>query len=333
MTLTVEGAFQGDVVDQAIGWHLRLPTASRAEWLAFTDWLEAAAEHAAAYDQITLDDATLWPGIEEASPPRRLQAANDEALSPGVGRGFWRGPGRFAAAGGAVAAALTLTVLNPFGGGTGDQRYVIETAGQGRKQIAFADGSRILMNGGSRMTLDRTNPRFAALDSGEATFVINHDAAHPFELKSGALTLRDLGTVFNVTRDGERLGVQVAEGAVEFEPDGEALTLRPGVTLSVNERSRKIEFARVAPEDVGGWRKGRLSFSATPLASVAAAIGRAGGGDVTVAPALADVPFTGTMGTGGGTAGMVPRLARLTGTAWQRSGDRWILVAQADGTP
>lgn len=311
----------GDAVDQAIGWHLRLSDATRGDWLAFTDWLEASPENAAAYDRLTLDDALLSPMLDETAPPALPVAAND------------RGPlirqiGRIAAAGGAIAAALLVTVQ--IGSVGGSASYAVETGAGARKQIAFADGSRILLNSGTRVTLRAGDTRFAALDRGEATFLIRHDAAHPFTVRSGERTLQDLGTVFNVSRDGHRLGVQVSQGAVMFEPASQALTLRPGVSLAVDEQRHRVELSRIAAEDVGGWQVGRLSFGAVPLASVAAAVSRATGAQITVAPEIADTPFTGTITVAGDAAASVRRLARLTGTVWRRNGVTWVIASPGD---
>lgn len=326
--MTVERPNLEVAMDQAIAWHLRLPTATRDDWLAFTAWLEASPDHAEAYDRLALDDAMLTPVLDEAPTAPAPVAANDRD-EPERLLSRWR----YGAIGGAAAAAVTLAIITTVNGGDGDARYSIATAPGERRQIAFGDGTRILVNGASKVTLDRSNPRFAALDHGEATFLIRHDAARPFTLESGGLTLRDLGTAFNVARDGKRLGVQVSEGVVLFEPDREGLTLRPGVALAVDERDRRIELSRVAVEDVGGWRAGRLTFGDTPLPSVAAALGRATGAKVTVAPALAEARFTGTMTVAHGADAMVPRLAKLTGATWRRNGEEWILSARDDDTP
>lgn len=319
-----------DAIDAAIGWHLRLPSATREEWQAFVEWLEADADHAAAYNRLTLDDALLAPSLEvplsrPAFPPGT--AVNDTAPPPVRG---WRSRRwTAAAAGGAVAAALAAAVVLPAGG---SGETVVETAPGARKLIAFADGSRIAVNGGSRVRLEPGNTRFAALDAGEATFDIRHDATRPFIVQSGALTLHDLGTSFNVVRTGQRLGLQVSEGAVLFEPDARALTVRPGVALDVDETTGRVEFSRVAPADVGSWRQGRLTFGADPLSDVATALGRATGLKVTVAAGLADVPFTGSVTLDRDRGATVQRLARLTGHRAQRNGDDWVIVPEGHAT-
>ncbi|QHL90470.1 hypothetical protein GVO57_06010 [Sphingomonas changnyeongensis] len=78
--------------------------------------------------------------------------------------------------------------------------------------MTLADGSRVDLNGGTRIALDRGNPRFARLERGEALFTIVHDEARPFEVHAGDAVLRDLGTVFDVVREPDRLRVAVAEG-------------------------------------------------------------------------------------------------------------------------
>lgn len=317
--MTDRGKIEGDAVDAAIGWHLRLPSATREEWQDFIAWLEADPAHAAAYDRLTLDDELLAPSLLETPAPVP-QAANDAGPPARRWRpAVWVGPG--IAAAGAVALVVGLPGSDATGGRT------IETGPGQRKQVAFADGSRITLNGGTRLLLERGNPRFAALEAGEATFEIKHDATNPFIVKSGALTLHDLGTTFNVARLGRRLGVQVSEGAVLFEPQREALTIRPGVALSVDETGRKVVFSRVATSEVGGWRHGRLSFGAERLADVAAAISRATGTAVTVAPALADTPFTGSLRVHAARpAATIERIAALSGNRAVRDGDAWMIV-------
>ena len=94
-------------------------------------------------------------------------------------------------------------------------------------------------------------------------------------VRSGDLTLRDIGTVFDVTRAGKRLDVAVAEGSVMFQPDHDAITLGAGKRLSANEGIwAASRWAPSNPTNVGGWRDGRIAFAGDPLSSVFAAIDR-----------------------------------------------------------
>ena len=94
-----------------------------------------------------------------------------------------------------------------------------------------------------------------------------------------------------------------------------------------DEAGRKVVFSRVATSEVGGWRHGRLSFGAERLADVAAAISRATGTAVTVAPALADTPFTGSLRVHAARpAATIERIAALSGNRAVRDGDAWMIV-------
>ncbi|MFX6838621.1 FecR family protein, partial [Acinetobacter baumannii] len=65
------------------------------------------------------------------------------------------------------------------------------------KELAFADGTRIDLNGQTALALDQADPRAVRLEQGEARFAVQH-GAKPFTVQAGGFELRDLGTVFNV---------------------------------------------------------------------------------------------------------------------------------------
>ena len=314
---------QDDIVGQAIAWHLRLDDASPDAWRAFVLWLEASPAHAQAYDRLTLDDDLLVNPVvsDTALPPPADDASGARRWRPAVAVGGLL----------AVAAASVLLLSRPPAP-TSD-RYLVSTAPGIRREVQLAGGTRIELNGGTRLTLDRANPRFAQLDAGEAVFRVRHDAAAPFALRSGAIEMRDLGTVFNVMREGRRLSIQVGEGAVMFRPEREAIVLRPGTQLAIREDQDRVTIGRVAADSVGSWRRGWLVLHDTPIASLAQAIERATAAHVSVAPELADVPFTGSIRLSGGAGVIIPRVAALINARWARNGDLWTLSSREHGTP
>ena len=311
-----------DIVDQAIAWHLRQSEMAEDDWHAFIAWLEADSAHARAYDRIVLMDRRIdeRPGERAAMP----EAANDREPAPRRRAWLW--------AGGSAAVAAGLAVLAiPLAPSATGQTYVLATKAGERQNVALADGTRIEISGGTRLVLDRGDSRVATLESGEATFHVRHDAAHPFTLRSGGITVRDLGTVFNVSRNGAQLDVAVAEGAVMFQPDREALTLKPGNALSAREDLGKVSLSRIDVAAVGGWRDGRLSFAGEPMSSVAARVHRLYGTDLTLAPGLSARPFTGMIRFTGEAERDIPHLAALVGARWQHDGERWILSPSEPG--
>ncbi|KTW00977.1 hypothetical protein NS355_01930 [Sphingomonas yabuuchiae] len=265
----------------ALDWALRMADPANADWDAFTDWLEADSGHAERYDRAA---ATLLEA-EEAL------AAQPEAASPIViePEPVRRYPLRWI--GGAMAAAL-IGAIGVTAWQDRAQPYAVETAAGETRRVPLSDGSSVTLAGLSRVELDRAEPRRAVLARGEALFQVRHDAQHPFAVQAGPLALIDLGTVFDV-RMGRQTRVAVAEGAVMVDPKGAALRLDAGQVVAVD--GDRLVRSTVQPEEVGGWREGRLAFDGAPLSLVAEDVSRFLSRPVTVAPAIAMRPFRGTI--------------------------------------
>jgi transmembrane sensor len=74
------------ILEQAIGWTVRLREGSAEEWRAFTDWLEADPDHLAAYDEVQRTDAALG---QIAPRPRPVIAGQPPAHLPVRSRRGW----------------------------------------------------------------------------------------------------------------------------------------------------------------------------------------------------------------------------------------------------
>ena len=308
--------------ESAIGWMLRLQDAGPEDWEAFTHWLEADPRHAAAYDRVALADAEAVEALRRA--PRRAPIVAPPPILPGYAprqraqRSVFMGSGFAAALVASVVGALMLT--------RGADSYAVATAPGEMREVALAGGTRVEINGDSRLLLDRRNPRYAELASGEANFTVTHDAAHPFELKIGESVVRDVGTSFDVRRRGGVTEVAVAEGVVVYNPDGEAIMLAQGDRLRDPDGDAAAERSRVAPGAVAAWRSGQLSFENERFADVAAEIGATSGAALTVAPELAERRFTGVITVAGDRAAVVKRLEPLLDVVAVRMGSGWRLV-------
>lgn len=312
MTAESNGAERNRIVDEAIVWHLRRDEMNEADWHAFIIWLEASPLHASAYDRIALQDRL--PVQVEA-----LVAVNDNSRK----RGWW-GIGIGAATAAAAALGFVLLPLS-------DPYSVVTQAGE-RRVVALADGTRIELNGATRLNLDHHDLRIATLDHGEAMFSVRHDPGKPFVLQAGARKIEDLGTVFNVSKAGHHINVQVAEGAVMFQPGKEAIMLRPGTALSVDEKEQSVTVSQVPVEGIGGWRRGILSYANVPLSVVRDAVERRYRVDLTLAGGLSERPFTGMVRLTGEAKRDVPHLAALIGADWRNDGTRWTLSPKDDAS-
>lgn len=314
-------AEEAQIVDQAIDWHLRQAEMDESDWQEFVTWLEVDPAHARAFDAVALDMAALSDHAELYPVAAPVPAPTVRAVVRMPSRRVWA----WAGGGVAIAAAASLTLMvAPLGGDKGAP-YTIETKPGQRQDIAFNDGTRIEINGASRLVLDHDDARIATLEQGQATFHVRHDARVPFTVHSGALVVQDVGTVFDVERDGARLDVQVAEGSVLFQPGREAVALKAGGAVSVREDLGTLAVSHVDASKVGAWRSGDVAFAGAPLERVLTAIRRIDGADVSLDPSLSQRPFTGMVRLSGTAARDVPHLAALVGAAWHHDGERWTI--------
>lgn len=305
--------------EQAIDWHVRQRDMSAAEWDAFATWLEDSPANARAYDVVAMADALLAAPMAEPQPVivETPGAANDN-----------RGWGRWWLMGG-VAAAVAL-IAGPVLMHSRPDIRVEQTRPGETRAIALNDGTQVELAGGSRLRLDRNDTRVATLESGQALFRVRHDASAPFELRSGDVSIRDMGTVFNVRREGARLDVTVAEGAVALAPQGQAIQLTAGQGARLDEARGSLRRVQVDPAMVGGWRRGLLDLDGDTVDAIAARLQSAYGMRIAVEGPLAKRSVTGLVRVTGDASRDVPRLAKLIGAEWRQSGGDWILRA-SDG--
>lgn len=307
------------IEEEAIGWVIRLRDADADGWEAFTAWLEADPVHLVAYEEAALADAeadALPPLPKPAAPaPSPIEFASPHRTARAPRRTFlgWAAAASIMLTGGYVALGL---------GGSG---YSVETGAGERRMIALEDGSRIELNGGSKISLNRERPRFAKLEQGEALFHVVHDDRRPFEVEAGNALLRDMGTVFNVVADNGKLEVAVSEGAVLYDPAGDATTLTPGMALR-KEGAAPAAVQAIESHAIGSWREGRLVYSAAPISRIAADLSRNLGTTIVADQGVSSRPFSGVILVGGTQREVLERSAALLGLGLQRSGEGWRLT-------
>ncbi|MBB6424517.1 FecR domain-containing protein [Sphingopyxis sp. JAI128] len=300
---------------RAIDWLIRQRDPDFADWDGFSDWLSEDSGHAAIYDAIASFDQDL-----DALP--RTPAAPGMPL-----RGEQpRRPSRRAWFGGAIAAAFVGVIGVSSLGLFGDPNR-IETAAGEHRTVTLADGSRIEINGGSVVEVDKDRPRFARLESGEAMFHVVHREGDPFVVEAGANRIVDLGTAFNVVRRARQTSVAVSEGVVLYNPDRDNVRVVAGKGLDARDDDNNAPAVKdVDIASVGGWRTGLLVYNGTPLSVVAEDLKRTAGMQVSIAPEAADLSFRGALIVDNDRGRTIADLAALSGTKAERQGDGWILT-------
>jgi transmembrane sensor len=277
--------------DAAAAWVVRLEAGDLPELEAsdFDAWLCASPANPVAFD--------------DALCVSRAYAAERERVSAALSRRRAPRPDytRRAVGGmGAMAAAAALAVvLGPQLAAPSAIAY--ETSKGERRTVALADGSTIVMNGGTRLSvrIDR-NRRDVTLGQGQALFDVAHDAGRPFTVAAGDRNVRVLGTQFDVRRLDGQVEVSVARGAVEVRPadgaPGRSYRLRPGQRFAHAEGASQAQVGAVETAEVGAWTTGRLVYRGAPLRQVVADLNQQFATPIRLADAaLADETISGVL--------------------------------------
>lgn len=155
-----------------------------------------------------------------------------------------------------------------------------------QRNIELADGSRILLNTNTAVSVDYRNSfRQITLHHGQARFTVARDVQRPFEVNSGGLTVRALGTVFDVYRqDSGEIDVTVQEHAVAVRTQNKTGTSADGQPTQVEvKEGQHLRYDGKnnldKPESVDGvqaaaWQQRRLFINDRPLAELIAELER-----------------------------------------------------------
>lgn len=148
-----------------------------------------------------------------------------------------------------------------------------------KKKITLDDGTKIILGPQSALTFPRSfekDHRTVTLD-GEAYFEVTKNPHSPFTVKTNSITVKVLGTHFNLNAGHSQVlnSVALLEGKVQVkltEESDEEYLLKPGQQLSVNRLTHQIFQRPLDSASVLGWLKNILIFKDEPLGNVAPAI-------------------------------------------------------------
>lgn len=291
-----------ELTEQAINWLVRLHAddLSDAEACAFADWLSQDVSHTAAFaeaedlfkDMVTVGEvlsarstAVVDPGQTKASRAR----GNGTRLKPpassqnfGQSRPWLAWPLGLAAAW-LFAVLLVMprqahwldAFLSDYHTQTGEQR-----------EIQLADGSRLLLNTNTAVSVDYQDEiRLIKLHHGQARFTVAKDSQRPFEVHSDGLSVRALGTVFDVYNpETGDIRVTVQEHAVFarlLAEDNPGLTVgSPAVVIDEGQQLHYRGGLTVpAPQNrdinqLTAWQQRHLFINNRPLSELIAELNR-----------------------------------------------------------
>ncbi|WP_375249699.1 FecR domain-containing protein [Sphingomonas sp.] len=301
------------------------PAASAAAWYArtradgvtdadrtrLTDWIREDAAHAEAWHHTVEIDSAL-DGIRDDPTIARLRA---QALTPPARQAWRRWPVVAAAAAVLATAGLGGTIAlhssprQPIVPTTAPATTDYATAAGETRRLTLPDGTILTLDARSRVAVHPAGvERRVDLLAGRAAFAVAKDAAHPFVVTSGGSTVTALGTHFSVDHgDGAAMQVALTEGKVRVETPAGRRVLAPGELLSLTGKA--LTVMPNAAATAGAWQSGRLTFDATPLADVVAALQRYDHRRLIIRDdALGAHPFSGSLRTTGGVDALIAAL-------------------------
>lgn len=211
----------------------------------------------------------------------------------------------------AITAAVILLAILPLGGywlgKTGVQRQfadiTVETAGGSPMSMVLPDGTKAWLNAGSKIVYSQG---FGVSDrcmkvTGEVCLDVAQNKALPFEIKSGQISLKVLGTKFTFSNypDDENITVDLIRGKVALTDitSGQQMTLRPDERMTYKRSTGKMIRSSIDAQLSDSWIRDELFFDELPLKKVAQILSRRYGIGVKVAEHLQEKTFYGSFDT------------------------------------
>lgn len=292
-----------DAAAAAAGWYARLHAddATPADRAAFGRWLSAEDAHDRAWHGLVSTTRILDDARDDPALLAMIAATRGEARAAPARR-WWPM---------AAAAAILLSIGGtaalvvdrhgwPLATHSADTRYAT-SIGRSR-DIALPDGTLMTLDAESAVRVATSGAtRRVAIDRGQAFFKVAHDARHPFIVSAGGNSVTALGTQFAVRAAADRVVVSLVEGSVSVDAPtmGRAMTLVPGNMLTIGRSG--LQLTSAGADAATGWRKGELTFDATPLKQVVAELNRYSVQRIELTDArLANRVFSGVLKTDGG---------------------------------
>lgn len=283
---------------------------SAAQLAEFARWHEADPRHAAAIVRLEKTWALLGQ-LRDYRPEARVHPDRDLLAKPRPVIVFYK-PAIAAAT--AMAACLALVAgwlwLRPAAPAEVAATPQYATTSGGYQRMTLEDGSVVELNADSEVRVNYTPAeRRVRLVKGEAHFIVAKNRERPFWVEAGAVTVRAVGTAFNVRLGTAKIEVLVTEGKVEVDQSAVRTASAKAAGRSLLEAGQLLVIQptnpvshplpeQVAPDvmrDTLAWQDSRLKFSNTPLADAVAEFNKRNLVQIELADAeLAQIPIGGS---------------------------------------
>ena len=156
------------------------------------------------------------------------------------------------------------------------KEYVVEVPAGAKSKVTFPDGSVVWLNAGSKVKYDSNfakESRNVAL-SGEGYFEVSKNEELPFVVNTGNLSVKVLGTKFNLKsyEEDSEVKVTLKEGAVrvgDFLADAAPVVLKPNQRFTLRKADLAMQVDLVDASHIENWRNGAMIFDKVSLEEIA----------------------------------------------------------------
>jgi transmembrane sensor len=292
-------------------------------------WLHRDRRHAALFAEMQATSKLLDQLRDPLLAGPRSVDADSALASASVVFAPRKHPFRFVPAVGAAAAlALGLFLWRGDPGSAENFHQALSTQLGGWSNVQLPDGSNVQLNTETSVNVHYTNAeRRVRLVRGEAFFTVAKNQSRPFWVEAGDVSVRAVGTAFNVRFRTDAIEVLVTEGKVQLEatalrhgdsadptrPAARVIEEKPFLVAGQKARvptaatpaeaKALIAIDRIDLPQIGralAWQERRLEFADSPLADVVAEFNRYNAHKLVIAdPALAARRFGGAFTPGG----------------------------------
>jgi transmembrane sensor len=158
------------------------------------------------------------------------------------------------------------------------------------------DGSVVHLNKKSSITYTtKFKPRREVKLTGEAFFNVVHDSSAPFTVRVGDITVRDVGTSFNISSNNKRIEVIVENGVVEVSRKSQSIKLKEQEMVTIKPEDKELHKERTKDLLYNYYRTNEFVADNTPLYRLVAMLNKAYGANIKIAGEnVANTPITGT---------------------------------------
>jgi transmembrane sensor len=274
------------IEEAAIGWLTERDDGfSRAREREFAEWLRADPRHAATVARLeqTLGLLGELPEFRAALNIEFNRTAPVVPFPPPRAE-FTGGPARRGLRAlfyGVVAAVLVLGMISGWLTLQRPPEIHYATTVGGYERARLDDGSTLELNAASAVRVHfSTVERRVSLEAGEAHFAVAHDAARPFVVNAGGVSVRAVGTAFNVRYAADGIEITVVEGKVRVGQGGldssaaaEAPLVAAGERLVIPKQAPSPAVEKISPETLRqalAWQSRLVEFAEAPLTEVVA---------------------------------------------------------------